>query len=156
MSLVKWSTITQTLFFLLLVLGNPITKSILTWSHFYSGISKGCNNLAGFWCSTFTCWKIWQLATYWAMSLFISLHQNCLFKSWYILVLPWWIVYFALWSSIRSLFLNSTSLGTHNLSLNLMIPSTCINQLSFTLPFINWALTFSKTHHELGLPLFFR
>ena len=41
---------------LFLVKGKPMIKYKSITSHFHLGIGKGCNNLGGCWCSTFTCW----------------------------------------------------------------------------------------------------
>ena len=44
---VNLSTITQMASLPLAVLGRPTTKSIITWSHFYSGMGSGCIMPAG-------------------------------------------------------------------------------------------------------------
>jgi hypothetical protein len=42
--------------------------------HFHSGICNGCNDFAGIWCSTLSCWHTSYLDTYSAISLFILGH----------------------------------------------------------------------------------
>ena len=61
--LVKRSTMTQMALFLLNVVDNPVTKSMVILSHFHFGTSSGCIRPKGLWCSAFTCWQIMHLAT---------------------------------------------------------------------------------------------
>ena len=72
--LVKWSTMTQMTLFLLNVVSNPFTKSMVILSHFYFGTSNGCIRLEGLWCLAFTCWHIMHLATKDAISFFMPFH----------------------------------------------------------------------------------
>ena len=81
---VNWSTIIQIALCLWNVIGNPITKSMVILSHFYSGIFNGWSNLDGLWCSAFTYWHIIHFATKKATSFFIPFHQYWRFISWYI------------------------------------------------------------------------
>ena len=76
-------------------------KSIPILSHFHSGIAKGWRVPAGRWCSAFTRRQTSQFAIYWAISLFILVHQNLWRRSWYILVLPGWMVRGDSWASLR-------------------------------------------------------
>ena len=86
--LVRQSTTTYKESFHWRVLGNPETKSIVTCSNFYSGISKGCKVPVGLWCSALICWQVRHFSTNLMTSLFIPDHQYCLLKSWYIFVTP--------------------------------------------------------------------
>jgi hypothetical protein len=52
--LVRRSTITQIESNPLEVLGKPIIKYILIFSHFQAGMGSGCNSLADFRCTAFT------------------------------------------------------------------------------------------------------
>lgn len=67
-----------------------VMKSIVIFSHFYSGIDSDWSNPDGLRCSAFTCWQIKHFDIYLAIFLFIPFHQKCFFKSGYILVLPEW------------------------------------------------------------------
>src|SRR3954467_12920504 len=87
-TLIKWSTTTQIESYPDLVLGSPVIKSIPTLSHFQSSTGNGCSNPAGFWCSAFTRLHTSHRATCLAISPFMLFHQNLLFKSIYIFVLP--------------------------------------------------------------------
>jgi len=71
---VKRSTMTYIAPFPFLHLGNPNTKSMMIIPHFHSGICNGCNDFAGIWCSTLSCWHTSYLDTYSAISLFILGH----------------------------------------------------------------------------------
>ena len=79
--LVKRSTMTQMTSFLLNVVCNPVTKSMVIFSHFYSHTSNVCIRPEGIWCSAFTSWHIMHLATKVAVSSFMPFHQYCLFIS---------------------------------------------------------------------------
>ena len=83
--LVNRSIMTQMIFFLQNVVGNPITKAMVI---LYYVISNSCSKPEGFYYSTFTCWHIIHLATKISISFFMSFHQYCLFISWYIFMLP--------------------------------------------------------------------
>src|SRR3954467_4497012 len=87
-TLIKWSTTTQMESYPDLVLGNPVIKSIPTLSHFQSGTGNGYSSPASFWCSAFTRLHTSHRAICLAMSPFMLFHQNLLFKSIYIFVLP--------------------------------------------------------------------
>src|SRR6266540_3695140 len=62
-------------------------------------------------------------AMYLAISLFILVHQNFFFKSWYILLLLGWIENLERWASSKICFINSRFLGITILFLNHMTPS---------------------------------
>jgi hypothetical protein len=70
-ALVSLSTTTMIESCCLLVLGNPVIKSIVTTSYFHSGIGKGCSNPAGCSCSALTFWHYIHLAMYSTISFFI-------------------------------------------------------------------------------------
>jgi hypothetical protein len=53
------------------VRGNHVIKSIVTTSHFHSGMGKGCINPAGCLCLALTFWHSIHLAMYSTISLFI-------------------------------------------------------------------------------------
>ena len=104
-------------------LGKPITKSIVIYSHFHSGIGSGCRSPEGFWCSTLTCWQVKHFDTYSSTSRFILSHQKFLFTSLYIFVPPGWMVSRDLCASSRMSLLRLSSSGTQSLSLHLNPPS---------------------------------
>ena len=72
--LVSLSTITQIALCFWKVWGNPIIKSTVIFSHFYSRIIKVWNLLAGAWYSAFTYWQVKHLATNSATSFLIVGH----------------------------------------------------------------------------------
>src|SRR3954469_4360569 len=86
--LVNRSTTTQMVSCPAVVLGNPHTRSMVMWSHFQLGTSKGCNKSLALSWSAFTCWQVKHRATYFTTSFFIPGHLNCLCKSRYILFPP--------------------------------------------------------------------
>ena len=73
--LVNLSTITHIESNSLVVLGNPVTKSIVILSLFHSGISKLWSVPTSLWCSTLTCWHVRHLTTKSATSFFMPFHQ---------------------------------------------------------------------------------
>src|SRR3954464_12484615 len=73
------------------VFGKPVMKSILTLSHFHSGIGNGLRVPADLWCSTLTRRQTSHSAMNCVISLFILVHQNLWRRSRYIFVLPGWI-----------------------------------------------------------------
>src|SRR6266498_2686103 len=78
-------------------------------------------------------------AMYLEISLFILVHENLCFKSWYILLLPGWIENFERWASSKICFLNSRFLGTTTLFLNHMTSSwSCLKDKAS--PFSNLRL----------------
>ena len=78
--LIRRSTMTHMTLFPFLVLGSFEIKSMVICSHFHSGISNGCNNPRGFWCSAFTNRHVIHRETKAAISLFMLSHQNLPFK----------------------------------------------------------------------------
>jgi hypothetical protein len=100
------------------VLGKPTIKSILISSHFQDGMSNGCNSPADFKCTAFTFWQVSHLATYRAISIFILVHQNLCFRSWYILLLLGWIENLVKCASLRINCRSSGTFGTTNRFLN--------------------------------------
>jgi hypothetical protein len=56
--------------FCLVEVGNLVMKSMEMVSNFHSRIGRGCNNLAGCWCSPLTCCHSMHLAKYSSMSFF--------------------------------------------------------------------------------------
>src|SRR6185312_6958619 len=104
------------------VLGSPTTKSIPISSHFQTGMGRGCNNPAGFWCSALILWQVSQCATNRAISAFIPFHQYFCFKSIYILVDPEGMEYAELWASSMIICLKSPFWGTQILSLYHNVP----------------------------------
>lgn len=95
-----------------LVLGSPTTKAQVTSSHFQVGTLW--SYVLSRWCLNFTYWHVKHLKMNSATSFSIPGHQYILFKSWYILVAPEWIVYYEWWVSCRISLLNSSFLGTHS------------------------------------------
>ena len=83
------------------------------FSHFYSGMLRGCSNPAVFCLGAFTCWHTRHLLTYSAIFFFILLHHKCYFKSWYIFVPPGCIEKGELCASVRISFFISLTGGTH-------------------------------------------
>jgi hypothetical protein len=68
------------------------------------------------------------LATYRAISIFILVHQNLYFRSWYILLLPGWRENLDKCASSRICCRNSWSFGTTRRFLNQRIPSSSIRK----------------------------
>jgi len=81
-------------------------------SHFHSGILKGWRVPAGLRWLALTLRQMSHSDTYLAISLFILVHQNRCFRSWYILLLPGWRDSREVWASSRIYFWGSKSLGT--------------------------------------------
>lgn len=88
-------------------------------SHFHSGIS---NSPRARWCLTFVLQQDKHYATYVPTSFFISFHQKFLLRSWYIFVDQRWKLNLLLCASSRITCFNSSTWGTHTLSLNLISP----------------------------------
>jgi hypothetical protein len=137
------STITQIESYPSWVRGNPTMKSIPISSHFHSGIFKGCSSPAGLWCSAFTLWQVSHNDTYSAMSHFIPYQQYQVFKSLYILVLPWWIEYAESWTSRSMSFLWCFRLGTHIRFPNHRVPWLSSEKSLVLLSLINCHISFS-------------
>jgi hypothetical protein len=106
------------------VRGKPTMKSIQIFSHFHSGMLKGCRFPGGLRWSTLTLWHVSHSDTYFAISRFIRVHQKFFFKSWYILLVPGWIEYCEQCASSMILRRSSKSFGTTRRSLNHRNPST--------------------------------
>jgi hypothetical protein len=94
------------------------------FSHFHSGMLKGCRFLAGLKWSALTLRHVSHFDTYFVISLFILVHQKLFFKSWCILLVPWWIEYLEQWASSMIMWWSSKFLGTIRRSLNHRTPST--------------------------------
>jgi hypothetical protein len=123
---VRRSTITQMESQPLDVLGSPTIKSILISSHYQDGTGEGCNSLADFRWTALTRWHVTHLATYYAISIFIFVHQNICFRSWYILLLPGWIENLDKCASSRICCHNSGTFGTTRWFLNQRTPLSSI------------------------------
>jgi hypothetical protein len=119
---VSRSTITQIESWWREVLGRPTMKSMLMSSHFHESIDRGCKALADFKWLAFILWQVSHSDTYWAISLFILVHQYKGFKSWYILVLPGCMENLERWVSSKIFFLRSLFLGNTNVLSNHNIP----------------------------------
>ena len=85
-------------------------------------MDSGWSNPAGFIWIALTRQQLSHLATYAAISFFIFVHQNQVFKSWYILLLPEWMDSLEEWASSKIWFLSSLSFGTTSRSLNHRTP----------------------------------
>jgi hypothetical protein len=120
---IKWSTMTHIELYPREVRDKPTMKSMQMFSHFHSGMLKGCRFLAGLRWSALTLRHVSHLDTYFAISCFIRVHQKFFFKSWYILLAPGWIEYLEQWASFMILRWSSKSLGTTSRSLNHITPS---------------------------------
>ena len=103
--------------------GNPVTKSMVTQSHFHSGISKGQSSPAGFWCSALTIWHVRHFFTNIATSDFIPDQKYCRFRSWYIFVLPGCMANLERWASCKIAPLNTGSAATTSRPLKRRNPS---------------------------------
>jgi hypothetical protein len=88
-------------------------KSIHMFSHFHSGMLKDCRFPAGLRWSALTLRHVSHSDTYFAISLFILIHQKLFFKSWYL----------EKWASSMILRWSSKSIGTTRWSLNHRTPS---------------------------------
>ena len=53
------------------MIGNPIIESIQITPHFHSGMGKGCNSPARYWCVALTCWHFGHVEMYSTTSFFI-------------------------------------------------------------------------------------
>jgi hypothetical protein len=106
------------------VRGKPTMKSMQMFSHFHSGMLKGCRFLVGLTWSALTLRHMSHSDTYFVISRFIRVHQKLFFKSWYILLVPGWIEYCKQWASSMILRWSSKSFGTTRRSLNHRTPSS--------------------------------
>jgi hypothetical protein len=122
--LVKRSTMTHIELYPHEVQGKRRMKSMQMFSHFHSGILKGCRFSVGLKWSTLILRHVSHSDTYLVISRFIRVHQKLFFKSWYILLVPRWIVYREQWASSMILRRSSKSFGTTRRSLNHWTPST--------------------------------
>jgi hypothetical protein len=93
------------------------------FSHFHSGMLKGCRFPAGLKWLALTLWHMSHSDTYFTISLFILVHQKLFFKSWYILLVPGWIVYLEQWASCMILRWSLKFFRTTRRSLNHRTPS---------------------------------
>jgi hypothetical protein len=93
------------------------------FSHFHSGMLKGCRFSVGLKWSVLILWQVSHSNTYFAISHFILVHQKFFFKSWYILLVPGWIEYREQWASSMILRQSSKSFRTTRRSLNHRTPS---------------------------------
>jgi hypothetical protein len=121
-NLVKRSTMTHIALYPHEVRGKPTMKSMQMFSHFHSGILKGCRFPAGLKWSALILWQVSHSDTYFALSCFILVHQKFFFKSWYILLVPEWIEYHEQWASSMILRQSSKSFRTIRRSLNHRTP----------------------------------
>jgi hypothetical protein len=122
--LVKRSTMTHIELYPREVRGKPTMKSMQMFSHFHSGILKGCRFSVGLKWSALILWQVSHSDTYFAISRFILVYQKFFFKSWYILLVPEWIEYREQWATSMILRWSSKSFGTTRRSLNHRTPST--------------------------------
>jgi hypothetical protein len=79
---------------------------------------KDCRFLAGLKWSALTLRHVSHSDTYFAISLFILIHQKLFFKSWYILLIPGWIEYLEQWAPSMILWWSSKFFETTRRSLN--------------------------------------
>jgi hypothetical protein len=106
------------------VWGKPTMKSMQMFSHFHSGILKGCRFSPGLKWSALILWQVSHSNTYLDISCFILIHQKFFLRSWYILLVPGWIEYHEQWASSMILRWSSKSFRTMRWSLNYRTPST--------------------------------
>jgi hypothetical protein len=106
------------------VWGKSTIKSIHMFSHFHSGMLKGCRFSAGLRWSALTLQHVSHSDTYFAISLFILVHQKLFFKFWYILLVSGWIEYWEQWASFMILWWSLRSFRTTRRPLNHRTPST--------------------------------
>jgi hypothetical protein len=129
-------------------MGNPTIKSILISSHFYWDIFNGCKSPTGLWCSALTLWQLSHNATNSATTLFIPYHQYMLLRSWYILVLLWWMEYAESWAlrKINSLISFTSGTQMHFLYHSVSYSSTLNLGALFSLicSLISWILASSS------------
>jgi hypothetical protein len=88
------------------------------FSHFHSGMLKGCRFSVSLKWSALTLRLVSHSDTYFAISRFILVHQKFFLKSWYILLVPGWIEYRERWASSMILRQSSKSFRTTRRSLN--------------------------------------
>jgi hypothetical protein len=136
--LVKRSTMTHNELYPREVQGKPTMNSIQMFSHFHSGILKGCRFLAGLKWSALILRQVSHSDTYLAISHFILVHQKFFFKSWYILLVPGWIEYREQWASSMILRRSSKSFRTTRRSLNHRTPSASYRKHSVSPDSILW------------------
>jgi hypothetical protein len=106
------------------VWGQPTMKSMQMFSHFHSGMLKGCRFSVGLKWSALILRQVSHSDTNFAISRFILVHQKFFFKFWCILLVPRSIEYHEQWTSSMILWRSSMSFGTMRRSLNYRTPST--------------------------------
>ena len=85
-------------------------------------IGRGWRVPATFKWLAFTLWHVSHSTTHLTISLFIRVHQKFCLRSWYILVLPWWMENLERCASSKIYFCSSWFFGTTRRSLNHKIP----------------------------------
>jgi hypothetical protein len=93
------------------------------FSYFHFGMLKWCRFPAGLKWSALTLQHVSHSDIYFAISLFILVHQKLFFKSWYILLVYGWIEYLEQWASSMILRWSSKFFRTMRRSLNHRTPS---------------------------------
>ena len=96
-------------------------------SHFHFDTSSGWSSPADFCRTALILWHWKHRLTYSLISRSIPIHQYILFRSWYIFIIPGWIVHLDLCLSSIICYLRSKTSGTHILFQNLKTPSIILN-----------------------------